>query len=241
MHRFEDSSFLETVNPFIQALIPKDQFRIGWRGDDFQAVLSQNDRDKFLVYIGEPHPLEYARIIAHATTVGLAPTLMSLSTSLADALKLEQRTDFYYMMRHRPFPPKEVPQGASIVRPGDCDHEIERFLSQNSPDAAVKPGNPEIDFWVTLRDAHNTLVAVSVGVTWSSGARNINSVSVAESSRRRGFGTLVTLLAGQQHFAQGAERVGLGVRASNRGALALYRELGFDDEYAMSSIRLTNS
>ncbi|MEY4323386.1 MAG: FR47-like protein, partial [Actinomycetota bacterium] len=240
MQRSENPDFLNTVNPFIQALIPSDQFRIGWSGEDFQAVVSQNNQETFLVYVGAALPLEYARIIADATTSGFPPSRISISTALAAKLKFEKQMDFIFMVRNRPFPPHQVPSGAAIVQPGDCDHDIEKFLLQHSPDAAVKPGNPEINFWITVRDAHHNLLAVSAGVTWQSGEKVINSVAVAETSRRRGFGSLVTLLAGQQHFAQGAKRVGLGVRASNRGALALYRELGFDDEYAMSAVRLMN-
>ncbi|MEY4348481.1 MAG: hypothetical protein RIS43_900, partial [Actinomycetota bacterium] len=152
MNVFETSDFLDNAPAFIQTQIPRHQFKMGWRGDDFAACVSVTERDTYLVYVGEPHPLEYARIIAQATSAGYAPTLISIPTVLAEELHLENRRDFYYLIRTHPFPPHRVVKGASVVAPGECDAEIDKFLALNSPDAAVKPGNPELDFWIVVRD-----------------------------------------------------------------------------------------
>ncbi|MEY4322769.1 MAG: hypothetical protein RL410_550 [Actinomycetota bacterium] len=235
---FESAEFLDAAPAFIQTQIPRHQFRLGWRGEDFDACLSVTESETYLVYVGQPHSLEYARIIAQATTSGFAPTLVSIPTDLAEELHLEKRRDFYYLIRTHPFPPQRVVKGASVVAPGECDSEIDKFLALHGPDSAVRPGNPELDFWIVIRDELGHIVAVSAGVTWQSGEKVINSVAVDKNARRRGFGSLVTILAGQQHFANHAQRVGLGVRASNRGALALYRKIGFNEELAMSAIRI---
>ena len=235
---FETSDFLDDAPAFIQTQIPRHQFKLGWRGEDFDACLSVTERDTYLVYVGTPHTLEYARIIAQATSAGFAPTLLSIPTELAEELHIEKRRDFFYLIRSQPFPPQRVVKGASVVEPGTYDSEIDKFLALHAPDSAVKPGNPELDFWVVIRDELGHIVAVAAGVTWQSGEKVINSVAVDKNVRRRGLGSLVTILAGHQHFANQAHRVGLGVRASNRGALALYRKIGFDQELAMSAIRI---
>jgi ribosomal protein S18 acetylase RimI-like enzyme len=42
---------------------------------------------------------------------------------------------------------------------------------------------------------------------------------------------LVTLTTAQELFARGASVVNLGVRSSNRGALAMYQTIGFDEQF----------
>lgn len=64
-------------------------------------------------------------------------------------------------------------------------------------------------------------------------------MAVAPEHRRQGLGKLVTALAGQQHFADGAKSVALGVRGSNSNALAMYRGLGFDKVLHFSSVRMS--
>jgi ribosomal-protein-alanine N-acetyltransferase len=112
-------------------------------------------------------------------------------------------------------------------------------LQLAAPDSSVSPGNPEIQFWVLSRGADGALQAAAAGTKWSSGAHVINAVAVAPAARRQGLGSVITLLAAQQHFADGAKAVALGVRGSNIGALAMYRKVGFDVEMHFSSVRLS--
>lgn len=230
--------FKKNSTGFVYSVGSESQFRHGWVADDFSAAIYELEKDNYFIYVGVPHQLEYARIIAAATELGFAPTLMTLPKDLAERLGFNNGREFFWMLRNQPFPPRLWPAGAQVVTDNEFDKEIESFLRAHAPDSAVWPGNPEIDFWITLRDPHNNLTAVAAGVTWQSGEKVLNSVSVATNLRRQGLGALVTLLAGQQHFAAGATRVALGVRASNRGALAMYREIGFDDETALINVRL---
>ena len=132
------------------------------------------------------------------------------------------------MIRRQPFPPLSLPGTAEIITDSRRDAEISRFLQLNAPQSAVMPGNPEIQFWAVEFDADNNIVATAAGTEWTSGARVVNSVAVATDARRKGLGANITRLAVQQHFGNGAEVVGLGVRGTNRGAIEMYRSLGFE-------------
>ncbi|MEY2672919.1 MAG: FR47-like protein, partial [Actinomycetota bacterium] len=61
---------------------------------------------------------------------------------------------------------------------------------------------------------------------------------VAESARRQGIGSLVTLSTAQELFARGAQAVNLGVRTNNRGALAMYQAIGFDEQFDFTRANL---
>jgi ribosomal-protein-alanine N-acetyltransferase len=56
---------------------------------------------------------------------------------------------------------------------------------------------------------------------------HITTVAVAPSHQHRGIGTRLLLVLLRDAIALGAERVTLEVRASNRGAQALYSRFGF--------------
>jgi [ribosomal protein S18]-alanine N-acetyltransferase len=56
---------------------------------------------------------------------------------------------------------------------------------------------------------------------------HINNVAVAERARRRGFGEQLVRHAVETGAGEGAKRVFLDVRASNKSAISLYSRLGF--------------
>lgn len=56
---------------------------------------------------------------------------------------------------------------------------------------------------------------------------HVTTVAVAPAQQRRGIGTRLLLVLLRDAIALGAERVTLEVRASNRGAQALYSRFGF--------------
>jgi ribosomal protein S18 acetylase RimI-like enzyme len=60
------------------------------------------------------------------------------------------------------------------------------------------------------------------------GVSYLSSIGTARSARGRGFGRLVTAVAASDAIAAGSEWIHLGVFAENRGAIRLYRDLGFD-------------
>lgn len=232
-------AFAPHVRKYVRAAVPIETFLLGWELANGSAVLIDNGHDWELIIEGAATPLEYARVMASATESGYGVNTVTMPFELASQLNNPDARDWYWMMRERPFGVVEIPSHMRIVHTQDFDAEISRFLQTASPDTAVSPGNPEIKFWVLSRAADGSLQAAAAGTQWSSGARVINAVAVAPSARRKGLGSLVTLLAAQQHFAEGAKSVALGVRGSNLNALAMYRKLGFDVEMHFSSVRLS--
>jgi ribosomal protein S18 acetylase RimI-like enzyme len=49
---------------------------------------------------------------------------------------------------------------------------------------------------------------------------------------------LVTLSTAQELFARVAQSVNLGVRTTNRGALAMYKAIGFDEQFDLTRANL---
>lgn len=235
----ERTAFAAHIRPYLRAAVPVESFLMGWALTAGSAVLIDNGKDYELLIEGDASPLEYARILAAAAEAGTAVNTLTLPTTLAEQVSLPDPRDWYWLARTRPFPVAPVPTHTRVVASQDYDAEISRFLQVTAADAAVLPGNPELNFWVVSRGPDSSLQAVAAGTTWSSGARVINSVAVAPDARRQGLGSLVTMLAGQQHFADGAQSVSLGVRGSNLNALAMYRRLDFDVELHFVSARLS--
>ncbi|MGZ8513683.1 MAG: GNAT family N-acetyltransferase [Candidatus Limnocylindrales bacterium] len=60
------------------------------------------------------------------------------------------------------------------------------------------------------------------------GISYLSSIGTAAWARGRGFGRLVTATASSDAIAAGSEWTHLGVFADNRGAIRLYRDLGFE-------------
>jgi ribosomal protein S18 acetylase RimI-like enzyme len=91
---------------------------------------------------------------------------------------------------------------------------------------------------MVARNPQHEIVGASAGVQWQTGAYVVSSVVVAESARRQGIGSLVTLSTAQEFFARGAQSVNLGVRTTNRGALAMYKAIGFDEQFDLTRANL---
>jgi ribosomal protein S18 acetylase RimI-like enzyme len=70
-------------------------------------------------------------------------------------------------------------------------------------------------------------VAVARRATFD-GLSYLSSIGTASWGRGRGFGRLVTAVASSDAIVAGSEWTHLGVFADNRGAIRLYRELGFE-------------
>lgn len=70
-------------------------------------------------------------------------------------------------------------------------------------------------------------VAVARRATFD-GISYLSSIGTAAWGRGRGFGRLVTAVASSDAVAAGSEWTHLGVFADNRGAIRLYRDLGFE-------------
>lgn len=70
-------------------------------------------------------------------------------------------------------------------------------------------------------------VAVARRATFD-GTTYLSSIGTSAWGRGRGFGRLVTAVASSDAVASGSDWTHLGVFADNRGAIRLYRDLGFD-------------
>ncbi|MEN9710849.1 MAG: hypothetical protein RL441_841 [Actinomycetota bacterium] len=232
-------AFAPHVGKYVRAAVPIESFLLGWVLPAGSAVLIDNGRDWELIIEGEATALDYARMLAGAAEAGYGVNTATLPFELGQHLNNPEARDWYWMMRERPFGVVAMPPHIRVIRSNEFDSEIGRFLQLASPDTSVTPGNPEIQFWVLSRAADGSLQAAAAGTKWSSGAHVINAVAVAPSARRHGLGSIVTLLAAQQHFADGAKAVALGVRGTNHNALQMYRKLGFDVEMHFSSVRLS--
>ncbi|MEN9693044.1 MAG: hypothetical protein RLZZ330_688 [Actinomycetota bacterium] len=221
------------------AMITPQIFVQGWVTDSANFCLAELEDHTWLTASGDVQLLDYAKILNEAASMGHVVTMVSLPTAVANQLNFENARDVVWMRRAHPFPPKSVSPNVEIVTDGSADSEIQRLLQLSAPDSSVWPGNPEILFWTVVRNSEKEIVGAAAGVKWQTGAYVVSSVSVAESARRHGIGSLVTLTTAQELFARGAETVNLGVRATNRGALAMYQAIGFDEQFDFTRAVLT--
>jgi len=76
--------------------------------------------------------------------------------------------------------------------------------------------------------AHRGDQLVGYVVVWWVGPRlHLANIAVGEEARRRGIGTLLVERVFDEARARGCRRVSLETRVSNRGAIGLFRRLGF--------------
>lgn len=213
------------------AMITPQIFLHGWVTDSAVFCLVKLEDHIWLTAAGDVQLLDYAKVLNEAASMGQVVTMVSLPTAIAQKLNFADPREVVWMRRTNPFPPKSVSPNVEIVTDDSANNEIQRLLQLSAPDSSVWPGNAEILFWTVARNSEKEIVGAAAGVKWQTGAFVVSSVAVAESARRQGIGSLVTQTTAQELFARGAETVNLGVRATNRGALAMYQAIGFDDQY----------
>jgi hypothetical protein len=232
------TEFLPLASPYMMACVQTENYSRGWQLAHGAAVLVQGENEYRLLIDGDCTPLEYVRILSEAVNSSTPAASANVPFALAEKLKPEKARDWFYLERTSPRAKLALPAECTLVRPGQMDQEISRFLQLNASDSSVVPGNPEIDFWIVAHNSENEIIATAAGTTWSSGTKIVASVAVGINARRQGWGSVVTMLALQQQFDLGASTVGLGVRGSNTGAVEMYRSLGFENEFHYSGIRL---
>ena len=213
-------------------------FLKGWKSENAIFCLADTGENLWLSIAGQVPVLEYAKVLTEAATLGFVVTQVSMPVEIATQLNFQDSRDVTWMRRTNPFPPKRVASNVSLVTDDSCNSEIQRLLQLNAPDLSTWPGNNEILFWVVARNPQNEIVGAAAGVQWQTGAYVVSSVVVAESARRQGIGSLVTLSTAQELFARGAQSVNLGVRTTNRGALAMYKAIGFDEQFDLTRANL---
>ncbi len=232
MKRIDTWEDFKTVAHWNQiAMVMPHIFICGWQTENGVFSLAHAEDQIWLSGAGDFSLLEYAKVLNDAAALGHVATMISIPTEIAKQLNFENSRDVVWMRRTKPFPPKSVASNVSIIRDDSFNSEIQRFLQLNAPESSVFPGNHEILFWVVARNFEKEIVGVAAGVQWQTGTYVVSSVATAESARRQGIGSLVTLTTAQELFALGAQTVHLGVRATNRGALAMYQAIGFDEQF----------
>lgn len=232
MKRIETWEEFKPVAHWYQlAMVMPHIFICGWRTENGVFALAKTDEHIWLSGTGNFSPLEYAKVLNDAAILGHVVSMVTVPTEIAKQLNFAQSRDVVWMRRSHPFPPMSVSPNITIVTDASFNSEIQRMLQLSAPESSVWPGNPEILFWVVARDTEKEISGVAAGTKWQTGAFVISSVAVAEGARRTGIGSLVTQIAAQEMFSKGAEVVQLGVRATNRGALALYQSIGFDEQF----------
>jgi ribosomal protein S18 acetylase RimI-like enzyme len=95
-----------------------------------------------------------------------------------------------------------------------------------------------LDLFVTGEDpaqqvvarSDGRLVGAALGKVFPDGTGWVAQVAVRRDQQGRGLGTALLAEAFARRAAAGATQVGLGVSATNPGALRLYRRLGLDIE-----------
>ena len=110
---------------------------------------------------------------------------------------------------------------------GATDEQIATFLEAHSPDASVKPGDPEIQSWITLMDQSGEILAVGAIVKWQSGELCLASIATHTVQRGNGLATSLVTKMVERCEELGAKRVGLGVYAENFAAKRVYTKCGF--------------
>lgn len=239
MERFENwEDFKPHAHWYQIAMVMPHIFIKGWKIDNEVFCLANTGENLWLSAAGEVSLLNYAKVLNDAATLGYVVSQVSLPVEVAKKLNFQDSRDVTWMRRSHPFPPKSVAPNVSIINDDSCNQEIQRLLQLHAPDLSTWPGNNEILFWVVARNPQKEIVGAAAGVQWQTGAHVISSVVVDESVRRQGIGSLVTLACGQELFARGAAVVNLGVRATNRGALAMYQSIGFDEQFDFTRANL---
>jgi ribosomal protein S18 acetylase RimI-like enzyme len=105
------------------------------------------------------------------------------------------------------------------------------------------PGHPERDFeeWQRIFITDHTIpeqqviawrgdriVGIAMGRTWDDGTGWVAQLATAKDERGRGLGRAMLLEALRRRVAGGATSLGLGVQATNKGALDLYLAAGLN-------------
>ncbi len=239
MERFDNwEDFKPHAHWYQLAMVMPYIFIKGWKIGNEVFCLANTGDNLWLSAAGDVSLLNYAKVLNDAATQGHVVTQVSLPVEIAKQLNFQDSRDVTWMRRSHPFPPKSVAPNVSIINDDSCNAEIQRLLQLHAPDLSTWPGNNEIMFWVVARNSQKEIVGAAAGVQWQTGAYVISSVVVDESARRQGIGSLVTLATGQELFARGAEVVNLGVRSINRGALAMYQAIGFDEQFDFTRANL---
>jgi len=104
--------------------------------------------------------------------------------------------------------------------------ELAAFLAAAYPDSFARPGDPDVDCWLGVRDA-GSVVALGALVRRPDGTGYLRAVSVLSAYRGRGLARDVSTVLTRRALEVGTGVATLGVFVDNGPALAVYRRLGY--------------
>jgi ribosomal protein S18 acetylase RimI-like enzyme len=117
--------------------------------------------------------------------------------------------------------------GAARLSPADAD-ELFAFYEHCYPAHSFEPGLLDAGVYHGIRGPHGLIAAAGTHFySEQYGVAALGNIAVHPAFRRAGYGRRV-MAALCRHLLQGADLIGLNVKADNEAALACYRSLGFD-------------
>lgn len=158
---------------------------------------------------------------------------------LAELGWVHVRSQFELLGSPDGLPAPEWPDGVTVSELGDDAAEVHRLIYEHAGWADV-PGHTtrDVDEWrslfVTGEDPaqqvlarqDGRLVGVALGKIFSDGTGWVAQLAVRRDQQGRGLGTALLAEAFARRVAAGATQLGLGVSATNAGALRLYERMG---------------
>jgi ribosomal protein S18 acetylase RimI-like enzyme len=136
--------------------------------------------------------------------------------------------DFRWTARRPPVQPAE---NRVVDLPAGAEPEVARLLAAASPRPSAEPGDPLIQCWMGVREAHGALVACGALTRRPrTGVANLASIATAPEYRGRGLAAAVTAALTRRVLGGGDALCTLGLYADNEAARRLYTRLGYHDE-----------
>lgn len=217
----------------------------GWVLGQSAVLLSQPpDRRRWLTAVGDPEDL--LLLLAHACET-LPSDLYGLTVPLALKDRLPAglsinptRVGEWEWMRTYQAPP-EQPQEHLVELLSGADDEIADLLAVASPRHSAAPGSDDIVRWCGVRDkaAGGRLIACAAHTEHVPGVPHLASIATHPAARGGGLGAAVTAWLTRACLAEGAPVVTLGMYADNDVARRVYHRLGFANDHAFYSARLS--
>lgn len=105
--------------------------------------------------------------------------------------------------------------------------DIDALLDAHQPDAHSRPGSPNVEVWLGIRD-DGRLVAVGALRRHPDGTGNLGAITVDAEVRGGGLGTALSAGLTRRALDGPSATATLGVYTDNAPAIAIYRKLGYE-------------
>lgn len=119
----------------------------------------------------------------------------------------------------------EVPRGVEIEMVDDVD-VINAVLDADNADAHARPGDPDVECWLGIREGP-LMACVGALVTTQNGGGHLRAITTLRHARGRGYGSALSAALTRLGLERLSPEVTLGVYSDNIGAIRLYERLGY--------------